>query len=85
MYQFYLFSDTSANVSNKEPSAISHPSILLWKPASSISDHDCKKLCYIGLHTFAFYRHVLSINPLTHMYILFEIPKLCIFTYMGTL
>lgn len=32
------------NDPDKEQSNISRPSILLWKPASSLSDHDCEKI-----------------------------------------
>ena len=59
-----LFTDTNTNDSDKEPSAISHPSILLWKPVSSISDHDCKKLICIYSHVV--HICILSIEKYLH-------------------
>ena len=38
---------TVADPEQQEPANISHPSLLLWKPASSISDHDRKIICCI--------------------------------------
>lgn len=58
---------TVAAPEQQEPSNISRPSLLLWKPASSISDHDCKMICCIIVYCRSVYVHVhwYCFKPLT--------------------